>query len=70
MDSRSGGSAADEMFGIRRQGNDLDPIRDEAVDILRMQYKRGNNGYVKTKYVTPDHRSGEPSRSEGPVCPH
>ena len=28
------------------------PIRDEAVDILRMQYKRGNNGYVKTKYVT------------------
>ena len=52
MDSRSGGSAADEMFGITRQGNDLDPIRDEAVDILRMQYKRGNNGYVKTKYVT------------------
>ena len=52
LDSRSGGSAANEMFGIRRQGNDLDPIRDEAVDILRMQYKRGNNGYVKTKYVT------------------
>ena len=52
LDSRSGGNAADEMFGIRRQGNDLDPIRDEAVDILRMQYKRGNNGYVKTKYVT------------------
>lgn len=52
LDSRSGGSAADEMFGITRQGNDLDPIRDEAVDILRMQYKRGNNGYVKTKYVT------------------
>ena len=52
LDSRNGGSAADEMFGIRRQGNDLDPIRDEAVDILRMQYKRGNNGYVKTKYVT------------------
>ena len=52
LDSRSGGSAADELFGITRQGNDLDPIRDEAVDILRMQYKRGNNGYVKTKYVT------------------
>ena len=52
LDSRSGGSAADEMFGITPQGNDLDPIRDEAVDILRMQYKRGNNGYVKTKYVT------------------
>ena len=47
LDSRSGGSAADELFGITRQGNDLDPIRDEAVDILRMQYKRGNNGYVK-----------------------
>ena len=52
LDSRSGGNAVDEMFGITKQGNDLDPIRDEAVDILRMQYKRGNNGYVKTKYVT------------------
>ena len=52
LDSRSGGSAADELFGIRKQGNDLDPIRDEAVDILRMQYRRGNNGYVKSKYVT------------------
>ena len=69
LDSRSGGSAADEMFGIRRQGNDLDPIRDEAVDILRMQYKRGNNGYVKTKYVTltieaenlPQHGRGLPA---------
>lgn len=52
LDSRSGGNAVDEMFGITKQGNDLDPIRDEAVDILRMQYKRGNNSYVKTKYVT------------------
>ncbi len=68
LDSRSGGSAADEMFGITRQGNDLDPIRDEAVDILRMQYKRGNNGYVKTKYVTLDHRGGEPSCCPGAVA--
>ena len=30
LDSRSGGNAADEMFGITRQGNNLDPIRDEA----------------------------------------
>ena len=40
------------MFGIRRQGDDLDGIRDEAVGILRRQYERGSNGYVKTKYVT------------------
>ena len=52
LDSRSEGGAVDDMFGITRQGNDLDPIRDEAVGILRMQYRRGNNGYVKTKYVT------------------
>lgn len=52
LDSRSGGNAVDEMFGITKQGNDLDPIRDEAVDILRMQYRRGSNGYVKSKYVT------------------
>ena len=52
LDSRSEGGAVDELFGITRQGNDLDPIRDEAVGILRMQYRRGNNGYVKTKYVT------------------
>ena len=52
LDSRSGGSAADELFGIRRQGNDLGPIQDEAVDILRMQYSWDNNDYVKTKYVT------------------
>ena len=40
------------MFGIRKQGDDLDGIRDEAVGILRRQYERGSNGYVKTKYVT------------------
>ena len=70
LDSRSGGSAADELFGITRQGNDLDPIRDEAVDILRMQYKRGNNGYVKTKYVTLTIEAENLPRGEGPVCPH
>ena len=64
-----GGSAADEMFGIRRQGNDLDPIRDEAVDILRMQYKRGNNGYVKTKYVTLTIEAENLPAAKGPVCP-
>ena len=40
------------MFGIQKQGDELDGIRDEAVDILRRQYERGSNGYVKTKYVT------------------
>ena len=42
----------EELFGIQKQGNDLDSIRDDAVNILRTQYERGSNGYVKTKYVT------------------
>ena len=70
LDSRSGGSAADEMFGITRQGNDLDPIRDEAVDILRMQYKQGQQRLCENQVCDPDHRGGEPSRSTGEVCPH
>ena len=47
MDSRSGGMAANELFGIRRQATTWTPSGGQAVDILRMQYKRGNNGYVK-----------------------
>lgn len=42
----------ENLFGIQKQGDALDGIRDEAVDILRRQYERGSNGYVKTKYVT------------------
>lgn len=42
----------EDLFGIHPQGDDLDPIREEAAGILRMQYERGSNGYVKTKYVT------------------
>ena len=42
----------EDLFGIRPQGDDLDPIRKDAAGILRFQYERGSNGYVKTKYVT------------------
>ena len=42
----------EDLFGIRPQGDDLDPIREDAAGILRFQYERGSNGYVKTKYVT------------------
>ena len=41
----------EDLFGIRPQGDDLDPIREDAAGILRFQYERGSNGYVKTKYV-------------------
>lgn len=40
------------MFGIQKQGDELDGIRDEAVEILQGQYERGSNGYVKAKHVT------------------
>lgn len=40
------------MFGIQKQGDELDSIRDEAVEILQGQYERGSNGYVKAKHVT------------------
>ncbi len=36
----------------RRQGDALDDMRVEASGILQMQYERGNNGFVKRKYVT------------------
>lgn len=53
LSSRYVDSGSDEtMFGIHPQGDELDSIRDEAVSILRRQYERGSNGYVKTKYVT------------------
>ena len=42
----------EDLFGIRPQGDDLDPVREDAAGILRFQYERGSNGYVKTKYVT------------------
>lgn len=34
------------------QGDALDDMRVEASGILQMQYERGNNGFVKHKYVT------------------
>ena len=40
------------LFGMDAQGNALDDMRVEASSILQMQYERGNNGFVKHKYVT------------------
>ena len=40
------------MFGMDAQGDALDDMRVEASGILQMQYERGNNGFVKSKYVT------------------
>ena len=42
----------EDLFGIQMQGDELDPVREDAVKILQYQYERGSNGYVKTKYVT------------------
>ena len=42
----------ENLFGIQLQGDDLDPVREDAAKILQYQYERGSNGYVKTKYVT------------------
>ena len=42
----------EDLFGIQLQGDELDPVREDAVKILQYQYERGSNGYVKTKYVT------------------
>ena len=42
----------EDLFGIHPQGDDLDRVREDAAGILRFQYERGSNGYVKTKYVT------------------
>lgn len=38
----------EDLFGIHPQGDDLDPVREDAAGILRFQYERGSNGYVKT----------------------
>ena len=40
------------LFGMDAQGDALDDMRVEASGILQMQYERGNNGFVKSKYVT------------------
>ncbi len=38
--------------GMDAQGDALDDMRVEASGILQIQYERGNNGFVKRKYVT------------------
>lgn len=70
LDSRSGGSAADEMFGIRRQGNDLDPIRDEAVGHPADAVQAGQQRLCENQVCDPDHRGRESSRGTGEICPH
>lgn len=37
---------------IPTQGDDFDNIREEYTDMLRSQLARGNNGLIKTKYLT------------------
>ena len=37
---------------IPAQGDDFDKIREEYTDMLRSQLARGNNGLIKTKYLT------------------
>ena len=69
LDSRSGGSAADEMFGIRRQGNDLDPIGrggGHPADAVQA----GQQRLCENQVCDPDHRGGEPPCGPGAVCPH
>ena len=41
-----------DLFGMDAQGDALDDMRVEASGILQIQYERGNNGFVKHKYVT------------------
>ena len=41
-----------QSIEIPTQGDDFDNIREEYTDMLRSQLARGNNGLVKTKYLT------------------
>ena len=49
-------AANKETYGqsifIPRQGDEFDGIRTEYTDMLRSQLSRGNNGLIKTKYLT------------------
>ena len=49
-------SAKDDSFSrqllIASQGDDFDEIREEYTEMLQNQLARGNNGLVKTKYLT------------------
>lgn len=48
--------ASDDTFAssinIPAQGDDFDPIREEYTEMLQNQLARGNNGLIKTKYLT------------------
>lgn len=48
--------ASDDTFAssinIPAQGDDFDPIREEYTGMLQNQLARGNNGLIKTKYLT------------------
>ena len=49
-------AASQETFAnsitIPAQGDDFDPIRVEYTQMLQNQLARGNNGLIKTKYLT------------------
>ena len=51
LSSRHGDKNGD-LFGMDAQGDALDDMRMEASGILQMQYERGNDSFVKHKYVT------------------
>ena len=61
LDSRSGGSAADEMFGITRQGNDLDPHPGRGGGHPADAVQAGQQRLCENQVCDPDHRGGEPS---------
>ena len=48
--TRSGG--AKEVFAIPAQNDAFNSIRTEYVDMLKHQLAKGNNGFVKSKYIT------------------
>lgn len=49
-------SAKDDSFSsqlvIAPQGDDFDEIREEYTEMLQDRLSRGNNGLIKTKYIT------------------
>ena len=49
---RAAKSEFEQTIEIVQQGDDFDDIRAEYGDILKEQLKRGNNGMVRTKYLT------------------
>ena len=41
-----------QVYEISEQDDDFNNIRREYTDMLKIQLAKGNNGLVKTKYIT------------------